>query len=255
MDRALRVERARWDMTPHHRRRGMRPGIYLISLTGPHTGDLETDRKRMGAAVRKLQKHATAAGWWRTYALTWEATAGTRGDGHMHAHLAIVSSWVPYTSRQAGYYDGDLQAPRSKGERAKRPAPGLWEIWEKCMPGARVLDVRAPRRGMDGALAAGHYLAKYVTKGIDAAEFTGAKAGELLVAFRSRRKVSTSRSFWVVADTRCGCCGQYVRSLGTPCSLQELLPGAVLRSRAERVGYFVERGPPQVALPLTVRDR
>lgn len=250
MDRALRNERATWDMTPNHRRRGMRPGIYLITLTAPHSGDLETDRKRMGKSVRKLQKHASAAGWWRTYALTWEATAGVRGDGHMHAHLAVVSSWVPYTAKQASHYDADLWTPRRKGERRKIAARGLWEVWERCMPGARVLDVQAPRRGKDGSLAAGHYLAKYVTKGIDPVEFTGAKAGELLVAFRSRRKVTTSRSFWVVADTRCACCGEWVRSLGSPCSLQELLPGAVLRSRAERVGYFVERGPPQVALSL-----
>lgn len=248
MDAALRQARAAWDATPHYRRRGMRPGIYLITLTAPHSGDLETDRKAMGRAVRKLQKHATAAGWWRTYALTWEATAGSRGDGHMHAHLAVVSSWIPYTAKQASHYDADLWAPRRKGERAKRAARGLWEIWERCMPGAHVLDVQAPRRGGDGSLAAGHYLAKYVTKGIDPEEFTGAKAGELLVAFRSRRKVSTSRGFWIPADTTCACCGEHVRSLGAPCSLQELLPGAVLRARAERVGYFVERGPPQVAL-------
>jgi hypothetical protein len=250
MERALRGARELWDRTPHYRRRGIRPGIYLITLTGPHSGDLETDRRRMGKAVRKLQKYATAAGWWHTYALTWEVTAGARADGHMHAHLAVVSSWVPYTFRQASRYDAALWAPRRKGERAKRPAIGLRELWAKCMPGARVLDVQAPREGGDGPLAAGHYLAKYVTKGIDPAEFSGAKAGELLVAFRSRRKVSTSRAFWVAPDTRCACCGEFVRSLGAPCSLQELLPGAVLRSRAERVGYFVERGPPQVALRL-----
>lgn len=250
MEQALRRERARWDATPGYRRRGVRPGIYLISLTGPHTGDLETDRKVMGKAVRRLQKHATAAGWWRTYALTWEATAGSRGDGHMHAHLAVVSSWVPYTSKQASRYDAALWAPRRKGERKRCAQIGLHELWRKCLPGARVLDVQAPRRGGDGPLAAGHYLAKYVTKGIDPTEFSGAKAGELLVAFRSRRKVSTSRGFWLPTDTACACCGELVRSLGAPCSLQELLPGAVLRSRAERVGYFVERGPPQGALRL-----
>lgn len=255
MDAALRRERAAWDATPSYRRRGMRPGIYLITLTAPHSGDLETDRRRMGKAVRRLQKHATAAGWWRTYALTWEATAGARGDGHLHAHLAVVGSWVPYTATQTMRYDAAIWAPRRKGERAKRPAPGLWEIWERSMPGARVLDVQAPRRGGDGAIAAGHYLAKYVTKGIDPMEFTGAKAGELLVAFRSRRKVSTSKSFWVAVDSRCGCCGEYVRSLGAPCSLQELFPGSVLRAHAERVGYHLERGPPQGRLTLCDADR
>lgn len=242
----------------------MMPGIYLITLTAPHSGDLEVDRDLMGEAVRKLTKHAGAHGWWSAYALTWEATAGTAGDGHMHCHLAVISGWIPYTSKDERYltraeipYEALQSAlARTHGEplpatwrlEKRRPARGLHEVWRDAMPGAVVLDVQPPRRDVDQAISAGIYLAKYVTKGIDVAEFTGRKAGELLVAFRGRRKVSTSAHFWVEKDPTCECCGQIVQSLGAPCSLRELMPGAVLRSMAERAGWFIPRGPPQVAL-------
>jgi hypothetical protein len=229
----------------------MKPGIYLITLTAPHSGDLDADRDRMGNAVRKLLKHATKHGWWSTYALTWEATNGSDGNGHMHAHLAVISSWVPYTSEEVTFNDPDAMTPRRKGERRpSRARRGLHDVWRDSMRGAMVLDVRPPARGpkADGALSAGVYLAKYVTKGVDPAEFTGRKAGELLVAFRSRRKVSTSAQFWVARDATCECCGDPFTSTGAPCSLQELLPGAVLRSMAERAGWFIPRGDPQVAL-------
>lgn len=69
-----------------------------------------------------------------------------------------------------------------------------------------------------------------MTKGVDPEEFTGAKAGELLVAFRNRRKVSTSKKFWRDVKPKCDCCGRDYRSVEAPCSLQDINPGAVLRS-------------------------
>jgi hypothetical protein len=269
MDAALRDERARWFRTPAFRRRGMKPGIYLLTLTGPHSGDLNTDRELMGAAVRKLLKHATKKQWWSTYALTWEATSGPTKNApdraadavHLHVHLAVISSWVPYTSKQASAGDVDAYTPRRKGERRRAPR-GLHEVWRDAMPGALVLDVKAPRNSSDDAMSAGQYLAKYVTKGVDSSEFTGRKAGELLVAFRSRRKVSTSADFWLHALKECECCKQPWRSMGAPCSLQELSPGAVLRSMSERTRYRdVSRFDPQVLLrradetPLVPRPR
>jgi hypothetical protein len=116
------------------------------------------------------------------------------------------------------------------------------------MPGAVVVDISAPGATSDDARSAGEYLAKYVTKGVDPLEFTGRKAGELLVALRCRRKVSTSAHFWTERDTSCECCGEEWRSKLAPCSLQELMPGAVLRSQAERAGWFIPRGEIQVAL-------
>ena len=236
MERGLRDARSLYWRTPRYRRRGMVPGIYLITLTGPHSGEFSTDRDAMGKAVRKLLKHAHAEGWWSTYALTWEATNGDDGLGHLHVHIAVISSWVPYTGGQVESNDPLAWAPHrcdSPGDRCRhrsRRQRGLFEVWRSALPGALVLDVKPPGQSSDAAFSAGSYLAKYVTKGVEASEFTGQKAGELLVAFRSRRKVSTSEGFWIPPITECECCGEEYRSLGAPCSLRELNPGAFLRT-------------------------
>jgi hypothetical protein len=270
MDTALRAERRDYFATPGHRRRGMKPGIYLITLTAPHSGDLETDRRKMGEAVRKLFKEATRRGWWRTYALTWEVTSGEDGRGHLHAHLAVISSWIPYTGAQAGYIGrGDVpyEALRAKKEPAlgesspawngRRAARGLHDVWRDAMPGALVLDVQPPRTGADEAAIGAHYLAKYVTKGVDPSEMTGRKAGEMLIAFRSRRKVTTSAGFWNRLITTCEECAQAWRSMGAPVSLQQLAPGAVLRAMSERSrhrrGDCVAAGVPRGRLQVGLR--
>lgn len=264
----------------------MLPGIYLLTLTAPHSGDLETDRVEMGAGVRRFLKYATALvdergrparkgkggrpRWFSTYALTWEATTGDDGRGHMHAHLAVIASWIPYTAAQTRNQDEDgfdslaedrasddgmpvgPRRPRRWVKRVKAAvAYGLHELWRSVMPGAQVLDVQAPRRGANDCASAGGYLAKYVTKGVDSAEFTGRKAGELLCAFRGRRKVTTSAHFWDDAASECGECHEHFRSVAVPESLQSLMPGAVLRAHAEMLGHKrdpVLRGPPQVHL-------
>ncbi len=243
---ALYDERLEWSRTPFAQRRGMRPGIYLVTLTGPHSGDMAKDRELLGVAVRKLLKHATKHGWWTTYALTWEATGDTvrehddgvtDGQGHVHAHLAVISSWIPYTSATVVRDDPSVWCPRRRGERRAR-VRGLHEVWRDAMPGAIQPDVSPPRSSANDkrtqAQSAGDYLAKYVTKGVDPSEFTGAKAGELLVAFRGKRKVSTSANFWRDVDARCGCCSERYRAVGAPCSLQDIAPGAVLRSMVVR---------------------
>jgi hypothetical protein len=261
MDAALRDERRRWYNTPAYRRRGMLPGIYLITLHAPHSDDMVADRERIGRAVRKLLKHANKHAWWTTYALTWEATSGDDGKGHVHVHLAVISSWVPYTAQQVATVDDSAadmlsraMAPRGRGRprpsaRQLRSIRGLHEVWMDAVPGAIQPDVSPPNRERNEAQSAGYYLAKYVTKGIDPDEFTGRKAGELLCAFRSRRKVSTSAGFWDRTLPICECCHQQYRLTGAPCSLQDIAPAAVLASRSERTRYRdVDRFARQVPL-------
>jgi len=260
LDAALRAARARYHETPRYRRRGMLPGIYLMTLTAPHSGDLATDRERMGKAVRKLLKHANKYRWWSTYALTWEATNGDDGLGHMHCHLAVISGWIPYRREEViGGIDAqerwDSESPNARpvSPRIKRRVylseRGLHDVWRDAMPGALVLDVKAPRQGSDDAATGGQYLAKYVTKGVDPSEFTGRKAGELLVAFRGCRKVSTSQSFWDRSIPECECCGTRYRSVLAPMSLQQTAPASMLRAMSERTRWRDPgRCPPQVDL-------
>jgi hypothetical protein len=203
----------------------MPPGIYLITLTGPHSGDIETDRNAMGEAWERLRKTAHAERWWKTYALTWEVTKGESGTPHVHAHVAVISSWIPYDE--------------------------LHVAWRRAMPGALVLDVQAPKRTRNASGRAANYLAKYVTKGIEPSELSGRKAGELLVAFRNRRKVTTSRHFWHREKRECPKCGQLHVQVGRPCSLQSIAPAAVMAAFAERVGFWIDRGVPQSELRWT----
>lgn len=198
----------------------MPPGVYLVTLTGPHSGDLVHDRRVLGDAWRALSKVANAERWWSAYAMTWEATPGANGEGHLHMHVAALSSWIPF-------------------ER-------LHEVWRTVMPGACVLDVQAPKNGRKAVGRAANYLAKYVTKGIEPSEFTGRKAGELLVAMRGKRKVTTSARFWMPTPSCCPTCKRAWAAAQSPCGLQDLAPAAVLRSMAERYRWWVARGAPQV---------
>jgi hypothetical protein len=123
-------------------------------------------------------------------------------------HVAVISSWVPYDE--------------------------LREAWQAAVPGAIQPDVQAPRRSGKPAQSAADYLAKYVTKGVDPTVFTGQKAGELLVAFRGKRKVSTSTNFWRPVRDRelcCKRCGERHVALGAPQGLAVVAPGSQLYPR------------------------
>lgn len=216
----------RWRATPASERTGQRPGIYLVTLTVPHAGGVAAQRATIGRAWRGLTKIANKYGWWSAYAATYEATPGSDGRGHVHLHVAAISSWIPYAE--------------------------LHEHWRRLAPGALVLDVQAPRSDRSARTAA-NYLAKYVTKGVEASEFSGQLAGELLVVQRGKRRVTTSVDFWQLAPDPCRICGAWHRQIGMPVGLQAIAPAGVLRGLAEVVGYWLPRGPAQSELVLDIR--
>jgi len=241
--------RAAVDQWARRGKRGHRPGIYLLTLTAPHSGDLEIDRKVMGRGWRAVSKAASYGGyqlgaryslraWWGHHALVWEATAGTANDGHLHAHVAVISQWVPYVE--------------------------LRRTWAAAVPGACIVDAvspadmaaRAKGRGYksDAVGSAAFYLAKYVTKGVQPSDLPGVKAGQLLAALRNRRKVTTSRHFWrplAARGSSCRTCGTAHVLVEAPCGLQAHAPAAVLRALVEqRTRRRLARGSPQAALPL-----
>jgi hypothetical protein len=203
----------------------------------------------MGNAWRAVSKAASYGGytvgerysakaWWGHHAVTYEVTGGTKRDGHLHAHAAVISQWVPYDE--------------------------LHEAWRAACPGARHIDIvdpgthakRARERGhkANGSSTAAEYLAKYITKGVEPSELTGRKAGEMLVAFRGRRKVTTSRYFWRPLEGRvkwCTSCDEAHRLVESPDGLQHVAPAAVLRSRIERSRWRPPREQPQCHLPMS----
>lgn len=208
-----------------------------MTLTVPHSGSIVVDRKRLGDGWRALYKHAHASGWWSTYAATYEATPGTDGLGHVHLHVVLVSRWVPYGK--------------------------LHEAWRAATPwlgdGPRVLDISASiddgngRRRAVGDADAASYVSKYVTKGIHPSEFTGQKAGELLVAFRGRRKVTTSAHFWRPVS-RCDTCASRFELRERPPGLAKHAAGAcwrVLARHTQRGQRVLDLGPDP---PTETRD-
>lgn len=211
----------RWRATPAGERAGMRPGIYLVTLTVPHDGGVAAQREALGRAWRGLTKIAHKYGWWSAYAATYEATPGSDGRGHVHLHVSAISSWIPYRE--------------------------LHEHWRRLAPGAEVLDVQAPRADRTARTAA-NYLAKYVTKGVEASEFSGQLAGELLVVNRGKRRVTTSVDFWQLAPDPCRLCGAWHRQTGVPLGLHTVAPAGVLRGLAEVEGYWLPRGPTQAEM-------
>lgn len=238
--------RAAVDLWSRRGRRGPRPGIYLLTLTAPHSGDLVTDRRTLGDAWRSISKRASYGGyqlgeryserkWWGHHALVYEATSGTKHDGHMHAHVACISQWVPYRE--------------------------LRDAWAGEIPGAVIVDCQSPidaqrkatarGRRTDAVSNAAQYLAKYVTKGVEPTELTGRKAGELLIAMRGRRKVTVSRGFWEPTrdrEHRCRTCGQMHVMKEAPISLQEHAPAAVFASLVARSRWRPPTGQPRLAL-------
>lgn len=228
MDAHVRGARATWHAERKRgEARGMLPGVYLVTLTVPHSGSIVMDRETIAKGWRKLTKIANARKWWGAYAMTYEVTPGTEEDGrrgHVHVHLAAVSSWIPYEE--------------------------LREAWHR-FTGAEVIDVSPPRSGQ--CESAADYLSKYVTKGVDPEVFTGQKAGELLVAMRGKRKVTTSVDFWKPTrdrETVCKVCGERHMAMSSPPALVHVAPGAVLQSYAERIGWWVPRGGIQVLLKI-----
>lgn len=194
---------------------------YVLTLTVPHSGDLQVDRARLSDLWARLGREARRHRWWTCYAATFEATPGTKGDGHMHMHVALLSAWVPYKE--------------------------VHRHWRRML-GQESHHLHFRYRHGCPVEAAARYIAKYASKGVDVADFSGAKAGELLVATYGRRKVTASRGFWA-RDRTCSCCGERYR-----CAPGESrrVPGlGVLYREAELLGVAWSRyGPSQTDLLL-----
>lgn len=163
--------------------RGPRPGVYLVTLTAPHTGDVGRDRDRLADAWREFQQWGRRHDVWGHYVAVWEATPGTRGDGHVHLHVAMISTWLPYEQ--------------------------MHREWRRAVDAEiAVMHISAPKREhlRTSAFNAAGYVAKYVSKGVQPSDMSGEKAGELLAASYGRRKLVTSVRFFVPLPCVCREC-------------------------------------------------
>jgi hypothetical protein len=198
---------------------------YVLTLTVPHSGDIARDRARLAELWARLGREARRHRWWTVYAATYEATPGTRGDGHVHMHVALLSAWVPYKD--------------------------VHRHWRRIL-GQSSYHLHFRYRHGCSVEQAARYIAKYASKGAQVGEFSGAKAGELLVAQYGRRKVTASRGFWT-RSRECPCCGERYRCAP---GLGRRVPGlGILYAEAEVRGVRWSRyGPSQTTLLLSLVD-
>jgi hypothetical protein len=220
---ALRAWRARWSEQYRRWQRAGRPRgaawrYYFLRLSVRHSGNVATDRELIVDAWtkcrnwinreigrrhpyyrRRSRSGKLVVGVRFPYQLTWEATAGADGLGHVHAHVIVLWPWFDWS--------------------------GLDEQWREATDGesnhVRIESVRAGsvdgkhtrRRGTerdraaDAVLAAADYVAKYASKGVTLETFDGDLAGATLAAFYCKRVVSTSYGFHVAEECRCRECG------------------------------------------------
>lgn len=196
--------------------RGTRARWTLVTLTVQHSGSLALDRERIADGWRRFRQWT-----WRRigkfpYALVWEFTAGAANDGHLHAHVAALWPYVPWSDMHAEW------------ERATH-GHGRHIHFEQC------------RKGPGGAAS---YLSKYASKGVQVDVRKPELSTELLAAIYNRKVVCASHGFWRKPDTRCKTCRQHFELEHTCAPLAEIAAGAVLRSHLRVVGVDSERGPP-----------
>jgi hypothetical protein len=183
------------------------PLVRLLTLTVRHSGSVDVDRKRLADGWREFRKRVHRwIGRFR-FALTWEVTPGRDGRGHVHAHAAVVwPRWIDY-----------------------RRVRTLW--LRSCEASERISIVTG-----NGGGGAAKYLAKYISKGVDVAEFTDELRAAVLASFYNAHLVLTSRKFWL--PKVCPCCGEPWRRWYGPldASASDRRHGAALSAALESAG-------------------
>lgn len=122
--------------------------------------------------------------------MTWEVTPGSRGIGHVHAHVVVLWPYVDYAAAK------DEWARATEG-RAHRNGLDIEGCHDRGKAG----------NDLDGVERAAYYVAKYASKGGGLAEFDPDVAAAILGATYEQRRWSVSHGFWVPEVSRCTRCG------------------------------------------------
>ena len=202
----LAEERAAWARSG--RRRGA-PAVYMLTLTIGHSGDLARDRADLSRLWTLLRRRLwSLSGRAFPFALAVEYTAGRDGLGHVHAHVVAVLPWFDWAAAQRAWKE--IRTTVRPGE-----APSALDIRATVQRGGRTrrMDAGAAANRLAGYVTKGVELrgavavATYASKGSEAEEWDPELAARVIAAQYGRRRVSTSRAFYVrAASSRCRCC-------------------------------------------------
>jgi len=162
----------------------MRPKLHLLTLTGPHSGNVGLDRDRLVRAWHRQLAWMHKRGQKPyAYVARHEITPGRDELGHWHLHVAIIVPWVNF---------GAFAAQWKRSLDCERAAPPDW--------GARAKHDRRREYTIDDAAS---YVAKYVTKPCPSVD--ARTAGNFYCAAYARRLTHASVAFWL---RRKWCCGE-----------------------------------------------
>lgn len=239
----LAEERRIWQESGARRR--TRPAPVLVTGTIRHSGDVGLDRERLEKAWRKLRNRI--GHWLRAqsctdpgcthrgkalkpnalgivrctgratfpYVLTWEMTPGVRNDGHVHWHAVVIWPWLPWDK--------------------------LREAWMDATDGeSRWIDL-----SVVNAEQAAHYVSKYASKGFDVREMPGELAGAGMAAFYGKRRVTSSRGFFLSENRTCPDCGEHHKLVQLPDKLAKVAGAALFRAACRTAGVRLATGPPR----------
>jgi hypothetical protein len=158
--------------------------VVLITASVRQVGPIAERRQRIRdawSAVRKYVQRSTGRSW--PYALVWEMTEGSEGNGNLHVHIAAVWPWVDWAR--------------------------VVETWRRSVGdmAAHCRIMRAKGNGKGAAV----YLSKYMAKGVEMAGFSDELAADFLAAQYNQRGVTTSHRFWAPPRKCCRYCGGNIR--------------------------------------------
>jgi hypothetical protein len=165
--------RAGLEFAWQQRARGER--AVLLTLTARHTGDLKADRASIADGWRALRKRYHRRWGAFEFVGVWEVTPGTDRLGHVHLH--VVALW-PF-----------------------RDWAVIARWWRQCCPTSTRINLRAARSVRGSA----KYIAKYVSKGVEADGFTPELRARVIAGTYNTRWLLSSVRFFLPPPCCPGC--------------------------------------------------
>lgn len=150
----------------------------MITIGVRHTGDIEADRRTLASGWRRFYKAYHRRFGAFPYVGTHEITTGTDGLGHPHAHIVVL--W-PYRD----WFEMQL-------------------LWRAACPQSEHISFRASH----SVKGAARYVSKYISKGVQTADFSPELRARVLAGTYGTRWLMSSVRFWQPFAPVCPCCSQ-----------------------------------------------
>lgn len=153
--------------------------VVHVTIALRHSGDIARDRRDLVAAWRRFYKRVGKEIGAFPFVGVHELTIGHDKLGHPHAHVVCLWPWLDW---------------------------GVLQKWWVKAAGGRAKSTRIGFRAHHNVHAAANYLAKYVSKGVDTADFSTEMRARAVAGTYGSRWLFSSRGFWAPFEPVCPCC-------------------------------------------------